>query len=188
MIRMIKDIIDLNIENEKHLKQTAELLLTCFENSWNTIEDAIGEVKESIDGQRLSRIAVDKENNVIGWIGGISKYDGNVWELHPLVVRKDCQNKGVGKLLVNDFEKQVVKKGGITILLGTDDENNLTTLGGIDIYSDLFNNIKSIRNLNKHPYEFYQKMGYTIVGVIPDANGFGRPDILMAKRVGKCIC
>jgi hypothetical protein len=31
--------------------------------------------------------------------------------------------------------------------------------------------------------EFYQKLGYVIVGVIPDANGFGKPDIFMAKRL-----
>lgn len=34
-----------------------------------------------------------------------------------------------------------------------------------------------------HPYEFYQKLGYSIVGVLPDANGFEKPDIFMAKRV-----
>lgn len=34
------------------------------------------------------------------------------------------------------------------------------------------------------PYEFYQKLGYAIIGVVPDANGLGKPDILMAKRVG----
>jgi hypothetical protein len=32
-------------------------------------------------------------------------------------------------------------------------------------------------------YEFYQKQGYVIVGVMPDANGLGKPDILMAKSV-----
>jgi hypothetical protein len=41
----------------------------------------------------------------------------------------------------------------------------------------------SIRNLKHHPYEFYQKLGYQIVGVIPDANGPGKPDILMAKSL-----
>jgi aminoglycoside 6'-N-acetyltransferase I len=47
----------------------------------------------------------------------------------------------------------------------------------------LFDEIKSIKNLQRHSYEFYQKCGYTIVGVIPDANGIGKPDILMAKRI-----
>jgi aminoglycoside 6'-N-acetyltransferase I len=39
------------------------------------------------------------------------------------------------------------------------------------------------RNRGSHPFEFYLRVGYHIVGVIPDANGFGKPDILMAKRV-----
>ena len=31
----------------------------------------------------------------------------------------------------------------------------------------------------------FQKMGYKIVGVFPDANGIGKPDIWMAKRIRK---
>ena len=34
-----------------------------------------------------------------------------------------------------------------------------------------------------HPAGFYLRMGFEIVGLIPDANGPGKPDILMAKRV-----
>jgi aminoglycoside 6'-N-acetyltransferase I len=45
--------------------------------------------------------------------------------------------------------------------------------------------LQTIGNLRRHPYEFYQKLGYVIVGVIPDTNGFGKPDIFMAKRVGR---
>jgi hypothetical protein len=28
-------------------------------------------------------------------------------------------------------------------------------------------------------------MGYTIIGIIPDANGIGKPDILMAKNINR---
>ena len=45
--------------------------------------------------------------------------------------------------------------------------------------------LPNIRNLNNHPYEFYLKVGFAIVGVIPDANGPGKPDIMMAKSVQK---
>ena len=34
-----------------------------------------------------------------------------------------------------------------------------------------------------HPAGFYMRQGFEIVGLIPDANGPGKPDILMAKRV-----
>lgn len=47
-------------------------------------------------------------------------------------------------------------------------------------FRDLFSHI---RNLRDHPYEFYPKMGFAIVGVMPDANGIGKPDIFMAKRL-----
>lgn len=33
------------------------------------------------------------------------------------------------------------------------------------------------------PHGFYEKLGFMIVGVMPDANGIGKPDIYMAKRV-----
>ncbi len=75
------------------------------------------------------------------------------------------------------------ERGGITVYLGTDDEDNMTSLSNTDLYTNLSEKIVKIKNLKRHPYEFYQKQGYAIVGVIPDANGIGKPDILMAKRV-----
>jgi aminoglycoside 6'-N-acetyltransferase I len=177
-------IVELDRNNNKHIKQAANLLLDCFENSWNTLAEAVEEVMESLGEGRISRIAVDEQGNLFGWIGGIRQYDGNVWELHPLVVKKNYQNKGIGRKLVEDFEKRVGEVGGITIMLGTDDENNRTSIGGVDIYPNLYDRLMSIENLGRHPFEFYKKVGYMIVGVIPDANGFGKPDILMAKRIG----
>jgi aminoglycoside 6'-N-acetyltransferase I len=47
----------------------------------------------------------------------------------------------------------------------------------------LWDKVKNIQNFKGHPYEFYQKMGYVITGVVPDANGRGKPDIMMSKRV-----
>ena len=40
-------------------------------------------------------------------------------------------------------------------------------------------------SLAMHPYSFYQQQGYSIIGVMPDANGRGKPDIIMGKRVDK---
>ncbi|MFM8427282.1 MAG: N-acetyltransferase, partial [Chloroflexota bacterium] len=81
------------------------------------------------------------------------------------------------------FEEQVRQRGGLTIMLGSDDQNEMTSLAGVDLYENLWDKVKNIQNFKGHPYEFYQKMGYVITGVVPDANGLGKPDIMMSKRV-----
>ena len=182
-------IIDLEPGNREAVRQTAALLVKSFRehwpNAWPDIGAALKEVQQSFREDRISRVAVDESGVVLGWIGGIREYRGNVWELHPLAVRPDCQRKGIGRTLVTDLEDRVRERGGHTIRVGTDDEDNMTTLGGMDLYPDVLEHLAKIRNLRGHPYEFYQKLGFVIVGVIPDANGPGKPDILMTKRVGR---
>jgi aminoglycoside 6'-N-acetyltransferase I len=180
-------IIDLISTNESAIQQVAALLVEGFArnwpDAWPDMESALEEVRESFGTDRISRIAVDEDGIVLGWIGGISQYRGRVWELHPLVVRVSQQGKGIGRTLVADLEVRVKERGGLTITLATDDENYQTSLAGIDLYSHVWEHVVGIRNLKRHPYEFYQKQGFVIVGVLPDANGLGKPDILMAKSV-----
>jgi aminoglycoside 6'-N-acetyltransferase I len=180
-------IVNLTSDDEKIIQQTAALLVEGFRvhwpNAWPDLEDAIKEVHDSFQADRISRVAVADDGTILGWIGGIRTYDGHVWELHPLVVRPDRQGQGIGRRLVTDFEERVKERGGITLLLGTDDEDHMTTLAGVNLYPNVLEQAAGIRNLRRHPYEFYQKLGFAIVGVVPDANGLGKPDILMAKRV-----
>jgi aminoglycoside 6'-N-acetyltransferase I len=142
------------------------------------------EVHEMLDVDRICRAAMDEDGNLLGIIGGISGYDGHVWELHPLAVQPNMQGRGIGRMLVEDLEEQVRQRGGLTITLGSDDENNMTSLSNVDLYDGLWDKVKNIKNLKGHPFEFYQKLGYVITGIVPDANGRGKPDILMSKRVG----
>ena len=180
-------IVDLVFTNESAIQQVAELLVegfaTNWPDAWPDIESALEEVHESFGADRISRIAVDEDGTVLGWIGGISQYRGHVWELHPLVVRVNQQGKGIGRSLVADLEDRVKERGGLTITLGTDDVNDQTSLSGIDLFPNVWEYVARIRNLKQHPYEFYQKQGFVIIGVMPDANGPGKPDILMAKSV-----
>ena len=182
-------IVDLTKDNIEAIEQVAAIMVAGFRehwpDAWPDMQSAREEVGESFEEDRISRIAIDDGGTVLGWIGGILDYDGNVWELHPLVVKPEIQQRGIGRALVADFEERVRERGGITVILGSDDEDNQTTLGGVDIYPDIWTRIANIRNLKRHPYEFYQKQGYVIVGVVPDANGFGKPDIIMAKRVAR---
>jgi aminoglycoside 6'-N-acetyltransferase I len=100
-----------------------------------------------------------------------------------MVVHHEHHGKGIGRALVADLERLVRDAGGITLMLGSDDQDDMTTLSGVDLYHELPSHLATIRNLKRHPYEFYQKLGFTIIGVVPDANGVGKPDILMAKRL-----
>lgn len=179
-------ITDLQANDQRTIQQVAQLLFAGFADhspSWPTLESALEEVHQSFGTDHINRIALADDGTVLGWIGGYSNYDGNVWEMHPLVVHPNSQGRGIGQALVRDFEEQVRERGGLTIMLGTDDEDGRTSLYGVDLYPNLWEHIASIRNLKHHPYEFYQKQGYIITGVVPDANGPGKPDILMAKTV-----
>jgi aminoglycoside 6'-N-acetyltransferase I len=168
-------------------EQAAALLVAGFREhwpeAWPTIEDAREEVEECLDAEMICRAAVTPDGLLLGWVGGRPEYDGNIWELHPMVVRADQHRRGIGRALVTDLEVQVRGRGGLTIMLGTDDVDNSTSLGGADLYTDLWGQVAAIRNLKGHPYSFYQRCGYTIIGVMPDANGRGKPDIFMAKAI-----
>jgi aminoglycoside 6'-N-acetyltransferase I len=179
-------IVDLDPTNEETLRQAAVLLVEGFKDhwpdAWPDVDAALEEVRKSFGEGRISRAAVDDGGAVLGWIGGIASYGGNVWELHPLVVRPDLQRRGIGSALVADLEARVRERGGLTLWLGTDDESGMTTLSGVDLYPNVLEHLANIENLRGHPYEFYQKLGFSIIGAMPDANGPGKPDIYMAKR------
>jgi aminoglycoside 6'-N-acetyltransferase I len=180
-------IVSLQLHDEHLIQQVAHLLVDAFRehwpDAWPTFEEALAEVHEMLETQRICRAAVDERGDLLGIIGGIPGYDGNVWELHPLAVQPSAQGQGIGRALLEDFERQVRLQGGLTITLGTDDEDNMTSLSDVDLYTNLWDKIRDIRNLKNHPFEFYRKLGYVITGVVPDANGRGKPDILMAKRL-----
>jgi aminoglycoside 6'-N-acetyltransferase I len=180
-------IQDMPFNNATIVRQAAGLLVAGFRehwpDAWPDPASGLEEVLAARGADRICRIAFGQNREVLGWIGGISEYAGNVWELHPLVVARAHQRKGIGRALVADFEQRVRERGGLTIILGTDDQDGMTTLSRVDLYSNIPRAIQSIQNTKGHPYEFYQRLGYVIVGVVPDANGRGKPDILMAKRI-----
>jgi aminoglycoside 6'-N-acetyltransferase I len=179
-------IADLRLDAGDLIDQAALLLLDAFRNrteDWQDVESARQEVLASLAPDRISRVLTDESGTALGWIGGIPMYGGRVWEVHPLVVRGSHRRRGIGRTLVEDLERLVAFRGALTLWAGSDDENNETSLSGTDLYPDIPGSIRSIRNLRHHPYEFYLRLGFRIAGVLPDANGRGKPDIFLAKRV-----
>lgn len=176
-------IDDLSIQDSDILEQAARLLNCCFPgpDGYPDLPLAREEVRASLEPGRISRVVV-RGGQLCGWVGAISQYHGHAWELHPLVVAPSWRGRGLGAALVADLEELVRERGGVTLYVGTDDVDGGTTLSGKDLYPHVLQHALEARAVS-HPMGFYLKMGFVVVGVLPDANGFGRPDILMAKRV-----
>jgi len=181
-------IVALKVDAPDLVKQAAVLLRDAFRNrtqDWQDLDSARQEVFASLLPDRISRVALDASGRVLGWIGGIPTYGGVVWELHPLVVAELHRRQGIGRALVQDLEHLVEGRGALTLWLGSDDANDETSLSGVDLYADIPGAIRDLKRLRgEHPYEFYLRLGFRVTGVMPDANGRGKPDIFFAKRVG----
>jgi aminoglycoside 6'-N-acetyltransferase I len=142
----------------------AEVALRCADGDW------LGHA--ALEGQRLT-----------GWIGAIRTYSHG-WEIHPLVVAPDCQRRGIGSALLAALETRACSEGVLTLFLGSDDDYGGTTLFGRDLWPDVASHVAATEATARgHALTFYRRHGYEIVGLLPDVNGAGRPDILLAKRL-----
>ena len=177
-------IVDLAAQALELRTQAAAILAEAFpqENGWPTIELGLAEI-DWVARDGFVRAAVG-DGRVLGWVGGLPEYRGRVWELHPIVVDRTRRLSGIGRTLVAAFEDEARGRGGLTATLGTDDEFDMTSLSGVDLYRDVPGQIAALRDLGRrHPFLFYRKLGYVVTGLMPDANGRGRPDIYMSKAL-----
>lgn len=178
------EIVDLSLQPGSVRDMAAEFLVAEFDgpSGWRDRGSAAAEVARILrDG--FARAVVDT-GHLVGWVGALPEYNGRVWELHPIVVQRTYRRRGIGRLLVGALEQEVRHRGGLMITLGTDDDRGMTSLTGVDLYADVPRHIREIRDLGRgHPFLFYLRLGFVITGVMPDANGPGKPDIYMSKPV-----
>lgn len=166
----------------------ARLLTSAFlargNSAWPTFDSAQKELEECLASPNLC-LGVFIDDELAGWVGLRPMYD-KTWELHPLVIATEHQGKGLGRQLLQAIEQEAIDKGLLGIMLGTDDEHDQTSLSQQTLNGDnLLNAMQHLTNLNHHPFEFYQKCGYSLVGVVPNANGKNKPDIWMWKDLSR---
>jgi aminoglycoside 6'-N-acetyltransferase I len=182
-------VVDLDPGDATIVDACAAMLVEGFEGdwpgSWPDLAAGRAEVRECAVEDWIARVALDADGTAVGWIGGRPEYDGHVWQVHPLVVRADRRHAGVGRALVADLERLAGERGGLTLWVGSDDVTDMTSLGGVDLYPDPLAHLARIADRRGHPFLFYQRCGFSLAGVLPDANGPGKPDIFLAKRIAR---
>ncbi len=175
-------IADLGSDDQTAIDQVAALLLTAFPGWHPGMDEARQEVRDSFQPGHISLVA-RAGDQIQGWVGAIPTYD-YAFELHPLVVWEGTRGQGIGSALVAALEERVRERGALTLYLGTDDDGPTpgTSAGGVDLYPEPLAHAADLTVI-EHPAAFYRRLGFVVVGLIPDANGPGKPDILMAKRI-----
>jgi aminoglycoside 6'-N-acetyltransferase I len=176
------DFTNNRIKILEFIEQMKTLLVKAFPQAYNE-NNAHEEVEKLLEKERELIVAYDNEK-LLGFVGAISQYEF-AWELHPLIVDESVRQTGIGRALCKKLEEELQKKNVYTIYLGSDDEYFKTSLADENLFENTLEKIKNIQNYSRHPYEFYKKVGYKIVGVIPNANGLGKPDIWLAKDIRK---
>ena len=161
-------------ESTNTMAQAAKILLESMQDAemWPDLDKdgAMETVNESINDENIC-IGIKANDELIGWVTLTPMYE-KTWELHPLAISPKYKNKGYGKILMEELEKLAREKGIIGIWLSSGDETNKTSLSEVEITEkNIFEEIKNIKNLKKHPYEFYIKCGYIIIGIVPNAYG-----------------
>lgn len=179
------EIINMTQLNETQIIQAAQILTDSIPIGWPTLQDSLDEINRLMIPENTLLAAIEN-GIVLGWGGILPEYNGNVFELHPLAVRSDRRKQGIGRAIVAALEDEARKQGGLTIILGADDErgDGETSFANVDLYDDLPGRIRSF-SPGTHQSGFYLKLGYKIIGVVPDANGIGKPDIFFGKSLRK---
>ncbi len=178
-------IVPLSIEDGARIDEVARLMLESFRDLSPTWLQSLDAARESVLGclgsDMIARVLV-LDDQVAGWAGIRHDY-GSVWELHPLVIAAGFRGRGFGRALVGEVEALARARGALTMLLGTSDEARRTSLSDRDLFDEPLDALKNVSVTGEHSLPFWIAVGYTVVGVVPDAEGPGKPTILLAKRL-----
>lgn len=172
-----------------HARRAAAVLhdasAPCTPQPWPTLADALAEVQHAFAADRVALAAMD-DDRLVGWAAALpTSYGGQTWELHPLVVDPPAQGAGVGTALVDGLLERLGTRAAGTLLVSTTDGDRATSIGGIDLFPGVLDHLRTVRERRRHPLGFLRRCGFEVVGVVPDAAGPGRHDILLATRVPK---
>jgi aminoglycoside 6'-N-acetyltransferase I len=169
-------------EDTQFIEEAALLLQIVYPHLLYTQAEAENEIMRVFQQGSIFIIRVIDEQ-IVGMIGARPTHGSTGYELFPHVVSPDKQNQGMGSVLLQMLETELSKRQATVLFLATEDEMGETSISDIDLFEDPFPSLQELKSDSTHPYVYYRKRGFKVFGVIPDAFGIGKPDIIMAKRI-----
>ncbi len=173
-------------EDSSHVDAAAHILVAAFKDrspAWPTFAAGHATVSEFVDSPHISYGAF-LDNELIGWVGATPSYNGQSWEIQLLGVSPQWQRRGIATSLLKLLSEAVQRNGGHTLFVWCDDESESTTIGGKDIFTTPLEAIQAHVSGPRHAGGFYEQFGFVRCGILPNANGLGKPDILYAMAIG----
>lgn len=169
-------------EDHRFLEDAAVLLQMVYPQLLYSQEEAEGELLRVHQEGSVFLVYLD-QGQLAGMIGARLTHGSTGYELYPHVVSPEYQNKGIGSTLLTMLEEELTRREGTVLFLAVEDELGQTSLYGEKLFHQTILPLHQVQTSQDHPLDFYRHRGFKITGVIPDAFGEGRPDILLAKSL-----
>lgn len=167
------------------LEQATDILRLAYQRlpqGWTNLHAARDEVRTFGESDRHALFAIENDV-VVGVIGAIFR-SRFLWEVHPVAVHPEQRRSGIGAALMKALEVDAHDQGVCTLWVRTQDGGEGTNLYERELYPGVLSKLIKASPENVHqPYAFLKRLGFEVVGVLPDAKGPGKHEIQMAKRV-----
>jgi len=179
---MIVPLAELDAATREQLAHVTLVSARTHVTDWlPDLDAAREELADALAPEKTALVLVER-GKPIAWVAAAPDW-GRIWELHPLIVAVDHQRRGHGLRLVHAVEDIARAAGALTMLLGTSDTVGATSLSNVDLYDHTGARIDAMIVRAPHAVTFWQRAGYKIIGVVPDAEGPGKPSIQLARRL-----
>lgn len=188
------EVRDFNAVDELQVQEGAALIqesMREFSSAWPTFDASLGELLDAARREEgILLAAVSPAQRLCGMLSGAPEYVGQVLRVDLVAVTAEFQRRGVGRMLMQSLAEIGRNRGYHSLLARVPDEAGRTPLAGVELYPSPLAHLQALKeNLSgrnpalDHPVSFFLRLGFHLCGVVPDAHGCGRPEILLSRRI-----
>lgn len=193
-LRIPVDIHQFNPVDELQLQEAATLAFAAMEpvsSAWPTFDACLGDLLDATRREdSLLLAAATPDGRLCGLLSAFPAYVGQILRLDLIAVAPDLQRRGVGSALLGSLQIAARARGFHSVLTSYPDEAGRTPLAGRNLYPSPLASLSEFDRTAADsplsadsPLAFFLRSGFALTGVVPDAHGAGRPELLLARRL-----